>query len=311
MHHILEKISAAVVAAVFSIPAFAQGGSDALPFTRIGRDVRLSGMAGASFTSSSQVAYSAFSNAAVLPFFEGSMDGAVSYQNWAPDGACGTNLNAGIAFRFGGFGLSLGAVSQMGEAYSVIGADGAAGKVFTPKDLILSAGMGFRIGESFSLGLNARFAKQTLAEGVSYNGFSGDLYALYRLSPAFDLTAGISTLGTKVKSASGKEFSQPASARFGATYRLSLAEEHAIEANLGADYYFSGNYGVAVGAEYGWKGMVFARAGYRMASKEAVIPSHAGIGLGAKWNGIRLDVSFLTASKALGNTLAVGLGYSF
>lgn len=240
------------------------------------------------------------------------MDAAVSYQNWAPDVAGTMNLQAGVAFKFSDrMGLSLGFASQTGEAYDELNGDGSVVGSITPKDMVIAAGFGFGLSESLSFGLNARFAKQTLAPDASYNGVSGDVYVLYRPMDALSLTAGVSTLGSSVKSVTKKSFSQPASARFGATYRLSLAEEHAIEANLGADYYFSGNYGVAVGAEYGWKGMVFARAGYRMASKEAVIPSHAGIGLGAKWNGIRLDVSFLTASKALGNTLAVGLGYSF
>ena len=301
----------AVALTVAFMSAFAQ--SDALPFTRIERDPAASAMAGAPVSSTSWTAYSAFSNAAVLPFASTErMDAAVCYQNWAPDVAGTMNLQAGVAFKFSDrMGLSLGFASQTGAAYDELNGDGSVVGSITPKDMVIAAGFGFGLSESLSFGLNARFAKQTLAPDASYNGVSGDVYVLYRPMDALSLTAGVSTLGSSVKSVTKKSFSQPASARFGATYRLSLAEENAIEANLGADYYFSGNYGVAVGAEYGWKGMVFGRAGYRMASKEAVIPSHAGIGLGAKWNGIRLDVSFLTASKALGNTLAVGLGYSF
>lgn len=302
----------AVAVLMVLVPALAQQG-DALPFTRIERDPVTAGMAGASVASGSTVAYSAFRNAALLPFASMErVDAAVSFQQWSPDVAKTTNLQAGVAYKISDrMGVSVGFASQSGEAYDQLNADGSVGDSYTPKDLVAALGLGFGLSEKLSLGVNARYAKQDLAPETSFSGVSGDVYVLYRPAQALNLTAGLSTLGTSVKSATKKNFSQPASLLVAGSYDYQLAEDHSLQANLTADYYFSGNYGAAVGVEYAWKGMVYGRAGYRVASKEAVIPSHLGIGLGAKWNGIRLDVSYLTASKALGNTLAVGLGYSF
>ena len=43
----------------------------------------------------------------------------------------------------------------------------------------------------------------------------------------------------------------------------------------------------------------------------AGLPSHLALGLGFQYAGFRLDASFLTASPLLGNTLHVGIGYTF
>ena len=288
-------------------PVFAQG--DALPMTRIERDPAVLGMAGASLSSSSSAAYSAFRSAAVLPFADMEMIAAgVGYQIWSPDLAKSQNLSASVAYRLSDrFGISAGVVSQKGEAYDVFKADGTPDGSYTPKDLVVAAGAGFAVTDGLSVGVNARYANQTLAEDVSYNGVSGDLWVLYRPLAELSLTAGVSTLGTQVTSASGKSYSQPASAVLAGSYRWDFATDHRIEPCFTADYYFSGNWGVSAGAEYAWKGLVHLRGGYRIASKEAVIPSHAAVGLGIHVKGVRVEAAWLTASKALGNTLTLGL----
>lgn len=307
MKHIL--ISAIVLLAA-SVPALAQ--SDALPFTRIERDPVAAGMAGASVSSSSHGAYSAFRNAAVLPFTRQKLAAGVSYQRWTPDVSLTNNIQGGFAYKLSErMGVSVGFATQSGEAFDQLNNDGSVAGSITPKDNLVAVGLGFGVSEAMAIGVNARYAMQNLGPDASYNGVSGDLFVLYHPSEALDLTAGISTLGTSVKSVTKKSFSQPASVNLGAAYRMGFAEIHAVEATANADYYFSGSYGVALGAEYGWNGMVFARAGYRLASKEAVIPTHAALGLGFQYKGIRLDAAWLTASKALGNTLAFGLGYAF
>ena len=295
-------------------PVFAQG--DALPMTRIERDPAAAGMAGASMasTSSSSAAWSAFRNGALLPFARMECFSAgANYQIWSPDLAKTTHINVGAAYKLSDrFGFSLGFASQSGEAYDVFNADGTPAGCYYPKDMILAFGAGFAVTDQLSVGVNARYARQNLSDDVSYNGTSGDLYILYRPAEALNLTAGVSTLGTKITSASGNSFSQPASVMLAGSYGLDLLDgTFSVEPNLAADYYFSGNWAAAAGAELGFKNIVFARAGYRLASKEAVIPSHASVGVGLQLKGVRLDAAWLTASKALGNTLTLSLGYSF
>ena len=78
-----------------------------------------------------------------------------------------------------------------------------------------------------------------------------------------------------------------------------------------ADVFFTGGVGAALGAQYGWNDMVFARAGFHLGTGKAPLPTYASVGLGVKFVGVHLDVSYLLASKVLGNTLCVGIGYAF
>ena len=47
------------------------------------------------------------------------------------------------------------------------------------------------------------------------------------------------------------------------------------------------------------------------AGHEKAIPMYASLGLGLQFAGFHLDAAFLTASKTLGNTFMVSLGYAF
>lgn len=87
------------------------------------------------------------------------------------------------------------------------------------------------------------------------------------------------------------------------------ANAYALYNNPAAISLASGRF--AAGAQYALKDMVFFRAGYHLGSSETAIPPYLSLGLGFHFRGIRLDVSFLTASETLGNTLAFGLGYVF
>ena len=65
-----------------------------------------------------------------------------------------------------------------------------------------------------------------------------------------------------------------------------------------------------MGAEYAYNKTFYARAGYRLAGKKALIPSHLGLGVGLQFRGFRLEASYLTASELLGNTLNLGVAFT-
>lgn len=275
---------------------------DALTFTQIDRNPVTSAFAGAGSASMGNTAWSAFSNASVLPFYDGTLDASVSYQNWMPGLSKAMHVNAGVAYKVtSALGLSVGYALQKEAAM-----DG-----FRPTDQVIALGVAYGLGEKWALGVNGRFASQRLTEEFKYSGFSGDAFVAFQPSKALRLTAGVSTLGTKVDSYSGYSFRQPASAKVAADWCLRFADALGIEVLADAGYFFSGEYGVSVGAQLDWDEMVFLRGGYRYASEGCAIPGHVGLGAGIKFLGIRLDVSFLAASPALGNTLCAGLGYSF
>ena len=66
-----------------------------------------------------------------------------------------------------------------------------------------------------------------------------------------------------------------------------------------------------VGLEYGIADIVFLRGGFHYGDAVKAIPTHASLGLGLKYAGVHLDVAFLTASKAVGNSLMASLGFAF
>lgn len=290
------------------LSAYAQKGAEVLPFIRIDRDPATAAMATAGTASSSGIAWSSFKNSAVIPFYQKKMDVAFSYQLWGPSSAASTNnLNLGLGYKVGDrFGISVGGAFQMAKPYTVIeGSGNITEETFTPKDLLIGLGVGFKLTDFLSLGANLRFANQTNAEDAKLSSFGGDVFVLYRAMDALNISAGVASLGTK---AGG--YGIPASVKVAADYALGFGKS-ALQADLDVDYYFSGNFGAAAGLQYGWNDMLFARAGYRFATPACVLPSFATLGLGVRFAGVSIDLAYLTANKILGNTLTLGLGYSF
>ncbi|MBR4775502.1 MAG: PorV/PorQ family protein [Bacteroidales bacterium] len=274
----------------------------ALPFTRIDRNPRTSAFAGAGVASTNASAWGALNNAAQLSFIEGMGDAAFGFQLWQPsnDADKTTNFGGGAAFRFGDFAVALAGVYDKCEPFAG----------YNPSDLLLSLGASYNILDVVSVGLNARYASQNLAQNAKLSGFSADLSIIGRIMDG--LTAGftVGNIGPKVKG-SVDSYGQPAYARLGVAWNKTLAEKHGLELLLDGEYNFGSAAAVSVGAEYNFNRLVYARVGYRYAGEKALIPSHLGAGIGLQFKGFRLDASYLTASEILGNTINVGLGYSF
>ncbi len=310
MMKFVAKISAvAVCVAAAALDLRAQ--SDvAMPFLSIDRSPVTSAMGSAGLASSSEIAYASFRNPAVIPFSERKGDFGVSYQNWAPDGVKSTNLNLGATMRLGKrIGVTLGGAYEMGEKYTVSDNSGNPKGTFTPSDMIVNAGMGVKIANPFSLGVNLRYASQSLADGVSYSAFAADVFALYRVA-GVNITAGVSSVGSSIKSDKTGSFSLPASAVVAGAYTIKAGAANSIDLALDANYYFSGDFAASLGAQYAFKDFVFVRAGYHYGG-DSVMPSFASVGVGGAFKGISLNVSYLIASEGLKNTLNIGLGYSF
>lgn len=284
---------------------------EALPFIRIVRDPVSAGMGFAGVASGTETAYSSFRNSSVIPFAADKLSVGVSGQMWAPDGAKSTNLAFGTAFKAGKrLGFTVGGAYQIGEEYSSMDETGNSAGTFKPNDFVLNAGAGFLILDNLSVGANVRYASQKLSTDNSYSAVSADIFLTYRLSE-LNITAGVSSIGSSVKSVAGDSFSLPVSATIGADWFKTFSETHGLRIAADADYFFSGNVAVAAGAEYSFNNMAFARAGYHFGTKDAVLPSFATVGLGVRFFGVSLDIAYLTANDVLGNTLTFGLGYRF
>lgn len=308
----MKKVFIILLGLLAGVQALLAQGKDALPFTCIERNPVTLALAGAGSASSATAAYTAFSNASVLPFFDGKMDAGFSYQLWAPGTVRSNHIHAGVAYKpTPRIGISLGYAFQGNGSYTVVDEEGVAAGTFAPMDHLVALGVGFGLGDKVSLGVNARYALQQVSPDVRYHGFSGDLSLAWQVIEGLRLSAGVAVIGNKIASSEGEKYAQPAYATLAIDWTTVFAEDHSLELMADADYFFSNSFAAAAGVQYAWKDMLFVRGGYRFATKSCVIPSHLGLGIGAKFYGVRIDVGYITASSVLGNTVTVGVGYSF
>ena len=234
---------------------------------------------------------------------DGKVDAALGVQLWEPSNTVdkATHFQGGAGLHFGNFGVAIGGAYQMGTPSGN----------FRPSDQVVSLGFSYGIGKRLSLGINGRWAGQQLAPGVRFNGFSMDVAVLGRITPELSATLGVNTLGTLITDSNGQPFGQPSCAYAGVAWDKAIGSDHRVELMLDGDYNFDGSFGGAFGAEYAFRQMLSVRAGYRLAARNTVIPSHLALGVGFHFAGFRLDVSWFTASALLKNTLNLGIGYRF
>lgn len=287
-----------------SVPA-----NEVFEFLSFPRGVARTGMAGAGSTLLSESsALATFDNPAVLAFALKHVDVAAVYSRWAPGSTntLSSNIGGGASVRLGkGFALSAGVFSQTHSAQDFGSKYGS----FTPRDLVIAFGVGASFGDYVSLGVSARLVQQSLMEDYKLSSTAITAMVQFHLN-GFNVAAGVANLGSGVTSAKGNVSKLPSSARLAASYELPVGPG-TLAAALDADYYFSGKLGVSAGVHYGFKDLVFVRAGYRYATAGAAFPSHLALGLGVKWKGVGLDVSYLTANAQIGNSLSAGLSYRF
>ena len=287
-----------------SLPA-----NEVFEFLAFSRGVARTGMAGAgSSLLSESTAMATFDNPAVLPFALKHVDAAVIGGIQAPANVNtrSTNLGGGVSVRLGkGFAVSAAVLNQAHPSQDF----GTKYGVYAPKDLIIAFGAGASFGDYVSLGVAGRMVQQSLLPEYKLSATSVTVMLQYHLR-GFSLAAGIANLGSGVASEKGNVSKLPSSARLATSYELP-AGPGTLGCALDADYYFSGKLGLSAGVHYGYKDMVFVRAGYRYASTGAAFPSHLALGLGFKWKGLGLDASYITGNAQLANSVCAGLSYNF
>jgi len=294
----MRKLIYSLVALTAFLPGvFAQ---NALPFMRINRDPVTSALGGAQVTSG-------LYNPAATPF-TGS-DVVLSFQNWAPTSTKASHVNLLGGVKLGEkLGLTVLAAYQMGEEFQTMDASGNTGASFRPSDVLIGLGGGFAFTDALSAGVNLKFVNSAYASGLSGSAFAADLYVMYAAAN-LKLSGGVSSLGGAVKSGSNS-YALPTSITAGAGYDLAFGTS-AVKVMADFDYFFAGGVSAALGAQYGWNDMVFVRAGGHLGVKNVPVPSYVSFGLGAKFAGFHADVSMLVASKTVGNSLNLGIGYCF
>lgn len=274
------------------------------------RDPASVAKAGAVMTSSENIAFAAYNNPAAVPFSEEKFNVmAATTMSLSSSSAVKPAFTGAVAGNIKNkFGVAFAANYLAGSEYDVIDDFGNRTGKFKTSSMDLALGLGFKVAKNFSLGVNARYASETLAADYKSNVFACDAYAMYKWK-WLSVVAGVSNLGTDVESVTGQKFPIPSSAKVAVGYSTVSDSDHSVSAELDVDYFFSGAFGCALGAEYSFRKMVFARGGY--CYNTGVLPSYASVGAGVRVWGISLDVACMMGNPVLKNALTVGLGYRF
>ncbi len=243
----------------------------------------------------------------VAPLPEAShLDAQAVFGLWAPQTAGNMLAGSEIYFRT----KARAAFSFEGRAfldrpYETASAQGTVRGTFRPSDLILGLGATVFATDFLSVGLKARMVSSSIAENAKGNAFCGDVSVTYHDEMFY---AGLSgrNLGTKI-SYGGDAYALPMLVSISGGVKpaegLNLAGE--------VDYLFAGALMAGFGAEYCIQDIAFLRAGFHYGDAAKALPTFVSLGAGVQFAGIHLDLSFITASKTIGNSLMVGLGYAF
>ena len=279
------------------------------PVLLIGSDPSAAAL-GASPVGRNATAFAADNNAAAMSLSSNRFDVAAGYQMWQPGTADGMILGFGTYYRIDDkMAIGLGGKYLKDRETFITSAVGAVTGSFVPSDMTFNAGFSYSFVEGLSAGVNIKFLSSTLSHEASGTAFGADVTVAYR-KDGLSAGAGVYNLGSSLKY-SKSAYALPGTVKAGASYALGVGGTSVITPSAEVDYLFSGGLMAGLGAEYAFKDMVFVRAGYHYGDAEKAIPSYGALGLGAKFTGAHLDLSYILADNPLGGTLSISLGYSF
>ena len=283
-----------------SLSLHAQG----VAFLNINPDPATAALAGAGIARTAD-AYALENNIAAAALGGPTMDVAVGYGRWQPKGAGVSIISSSGYYRVTeklALGLQFKDFSY--PEYSIVSADGRAQGTFAPMEMAIGLGAAYRLADGLSAGLSLRYVSSSLATDAKGSAFGADVALKYE-KDAFQAGLSVNNIGSAVNYG-GDSYAQPGIVRAGGAYSIA-----GLTASAEVDYLFAGALMAGLGLEYGIADIVFLRGGFHYGDAAKAIPTYASLGLGVKYAGVHLDVAYLTASKTIGNSLMVGIGYSF
>lgn len=296
----MKRILLTLAAAAASISLSAQG----VNFLNINPDPVAASLAGTGVARPAD-AYAIENNIAAAAQTGPGMAFSAGYGLWQPKAAGIHLISAAGYYRVTDrLAIALHFKDLLYKAYDVVGTDGRTKGSFSPTEMAVGLGASYRLTDGLSAGLSIRYLNSILADGAKASAFGADVALTYK-KEGFQAGLSACNLGTAVNYG-GDSYAQPGIVRAGAAYSIA-----GLTASAEVDYLFSGALMAGLGLEYTVADIVSLRGGFHYGDSAKAIPMYASLGLGFQFAGFRLDAAFLTASKTLGNTFLVGLGYSF
>lgn len=249
----------------------------------------------------------AFNSTASL--IHGDAKGEISF-NFAPyktKATKATDLGANVFIKAGeklAFGVTF--FREGLESIDNYNAQGVKSGSFTPSNMAVGGSVAYKFMPELSLGASVRYLDSKLTDSDKFNTVAVDVM-VSGAAGGFKYAAGVTNLGGKIKDSAGEEYPIPSAATAAGRYGYS-GGEHSIEGTLQADVFFKGGLRAGIGAQYGFKDMLFVRAGYSHGG-DTVLPSYPSAGIGVKFGSFQLDATALFGDLA--GTFVAGLKFRF
>ena len=301
----LKIISGVAGVLFFYVSMHAQ--DEVFSYTVIDMDARRAAMAGAVKSLVWDLGWT--ENPAMMVRSEDKFGVEFSYGKWMPSLDPSDRFGASVEYRAGNFGIGVSFTDVLDTPYEVLGSTGVSEGTFTPNYMKVGLGLAYKLPLGFSLGLEAKYLKRNQSTTTSYESLAGSMIVNWNLK-SLSVSVGVENVGSMVTTESGSSFSLPSSVLLSCAYSLG-SEDHNVAADVDFNYYFSNAVAGALGVEYGFKNLFFARVGYNMACSAAPYPSFAAGGLGVKLFGFKLDAAMLFGQESLNGTMIFSLAYSF
>lgn len=299
----MKKIYISILLMAVCSLAYAQ----ALPSLLVNSDPVTMGAGGTSTLGSNLHPLQNYAAAAALEDYK--LSAGLGWCSWQPDAGSQKMLAGAASYKISEkLFVALDYKSFKYPSYKTVNNSGTTSQTvssFSPKESAVALGAGYAIMPGLSAAITLRMASSALSKDAKASAFGMDLSAAYA-KDNLRAALAICNLGGKVNFGEG-DYKQPALLKAGASYEAL----EGLKAGAELTYLFEGAFAASLGAEYCWKDIVSARAGYHYGAKDLGIPSYASVGLGAKYFGVQFNAAYLLASETLGGSLLIGLGYSF
>ncbi len=299
----IKRIIATTVALFGSITAFAQ--TDFLSISGDAASVALSGANAAYSTNYMSVA----ENMSAAATADETLNVGVSALNWQP-----SYLDSFI-YQLGGYYKPCEKIA-VGASYrfeslakqDIINSAGDVDGSFRPIGMSVDLGAAYAINENLSVGASASYMMSKIYTVT--NSFVGvNLSATYKIQ-----NSAIAILADNL-GAENEVISAPMSVGAAASHSLSIAEGQRLGIMAAGSYIMAPSAISSVtysgGVEYGYQSKYFARAGY-LAADPVYMGDYASLGLGAVFNSIKVDASYLIGvnNSPINGSFMIGLSWS-
>ena len=306
-----------LAAGALRLPAQGVAANETLTFCLVQADPVSAGMGFAGRASVKGAAWSAFRNPGAAVLQDGRGDIALSALFWGPESAYARSYAAGGAVRLGRFGLS----GALAEHRCALDPDLG----FAPRDRSVGVGAAISVAPSVSAGFSVQNLRSELLPDYTLNASSVHMLLTGEWG-GFRVTGGVADIGTLIQG--NRRSPLPTALVLAGEWSASFGPggfhsgrgssdgtgrgPHSLRIDTDLDWFFrSGSFTAALGAEYGFRDLVFFRAGYHYAhGSSSALPSFATLGAGIRLHGVRFDLAWLTGNDIIGNTLSLGIGVS-